>query len=185
MYPTLMEDSNGNQVAITYDDAVGLGTANTSSRINTIEDVRGNGSSDYTFTYTYLNLSDPFPHLTHISNRIGTSEWYNFTYTDNYSLKSPFGVQTYGTVPLLQSSEAAGIFTTYFSYDTTSATTSCSVSGTGTSGPGELTQVTTPYCGHLRWTYAQYTLATTLTYREVQYRYLSMSSGATETSIQL
>ena len=42
-YPTLMEDSNGNQVIITYKDGVGATWSNSSSRIATIEDVRGKG----------------------------------------------------------------------------------------------------------------------------------------------
>ena len=57
MYPTLMEDSNGNQVIIAYNAGVGVTWSNSSSRINTIEDVRGNGSADYSFTY---NSAMPF-----------------------------------------------------------------------------------------------------------------------------
>ena len=190
MYPTLMEDSNGNEILITYAPAYRTSIPNTSARISTIEDVRGNGSADYTFTYTYLSAGDEIPHLTGITNRIGTAENYSFTYTPSgpsaYNLTSPFGGQAYGNVNLLQSSTVTGIpLTTYFTYDTASSTSSCTSAGTGTSGPGELTQVTTPYCGHLRWTYAAYTLANTLTYREVQNRYLSMSSGAAETAITL
>ena len=167
-YPTLMEDSNGNQVIITYKKGAGTTWTNSSSRIATIEDVRGNGNADYTFTYN----TNSIPHLTGITNTIGTAEKYSFTYSATYGLTSPFGGQSYGNTTLLASSKATGLGTTsYFTYDTASATTSCSSPGTGTSGPGELTQVTTPYCGYLRWTYAQYTLSGT-TYNEVQNRYL-------------
>jgi hypothetical protein len=44
MYPTLVEDSNGNEVFINYNDGVGVTWPNSSSRISTIEDVRGNGA---------------------------------------------------------------------------------------------------------------------------------------------
>ncbi|HMD50302.1 MAG TPA: hypothetical protein VKG79_14430, partial [Bryobacteraceae bacterium] len=171
MYPTLMEDRNGNQVAITYDNGAGLATVNTSSRINTIEDVRGNGSADYTFTYTSLNVGDPFPHLTGITNSIQTGEKYSFVYSDS-SLISPFDhVTSFGTFAFLQSSTQRHMNPVTFAYDT--------------GGSGELDEVTVPYGGHLRWTYAPSTLANTLTYREVQNRYLSMSAGAAETLITL
>jgi RHS repeat-associated protein len=184
MYPTGMEDSNGNIVGIAYEQGVGVTWSNSSSRISAIEDVRGNGSADYSFTYN----TDAIPHLTGIFNNIGTAENYSFTYKEGYSLNSPFsGNPNFGTVALLASSTMTGIpLTTYFTYDTASATTSCSSPGTGTSGPGQLTQVTTPYCGHLRWTYTSTNeLLGMRYYNEVQNRFLSMSSGAAETEIQL
>ncbi len=72
MYPTLMEDSNGNEIIISYNAGVGVTWNNSSSRISTIEDVRGNGGADYRFTYS----ADSIPHLTGITNYIGTSETY-------------------------------------------------------------------------------------------------------------
>ena len=181
-YPTLIEDSNGNQIMITYKDGIGATWTNSSARISNIEEVRGKGTTDYTFTYN----RDAIPHLTGITNSIGTSENYSFTYLSNYTLTSPFNGQSYGTVTLLQSSERTGIpATTYFTYDTSSPTAACATSGTGTSGPGELTQLTAPYCAHIRWTYTDaYSLSGT-TYNEVQDRYLSTASGASETLIQL
>jgi hypothetical protein len=136
-YPTLIEDNNGNQIIITYYPGVGLGTSqsgaseyNTSSRIKTIEDVRGNGSPDYTFTYAFRNPTDLFPHLTGITNSIGTSENYSFSYADS-TLKSPFNGASYGTFAFQQSMTQTGIpLTTSFTYDST--------------GTGELDQVTTP-----------------------------------------
>jgi hypothetical protein len=178
-----MEDSNGNEVIITYNAGVGVTWGNSSSRISTIEDVRGNGAAGYTFTYN----ADAIPHLTGITNIIGTAEKYSFAYTENYSLDSPFNSsQNFGTVALLASSTVTGIpLTTYFTYDTTSATATCSSSGTGTSGPGQLTQVTTPYCGHIRWAYNSHSVSGTRSFYQVQFRYLSMSSGAAETTMQI
>ncbi len=186
LYPTVMEDSNGNQIFVNYNPGVGVTWNNSSSRISSIEDVRGYGSADYTFAY----YNDAIPHLKSITNTLGTSEKYGFAYTEGYALNSPFNGQNFNTVALLQSSAANSILsvplTTYFTYDTTSATSSCSSSGTGTSGPGQLTQVTTPYCGHLRWSYATTnTLSGSRTYNEVQNRFLSMASGVAETEIQL
>jgi RHS repeat-associated protein len=171
LYPTKIKDGNGNMVQIKYSPGVGQGVTNTSSRIATIEDVRGNGSADYTFTYTLLNPSDPFPHLTSITNSVGSSENYSFSYV-NSTLNSPFNGASYGTFAFQTSMTQTGVpLTTSFTYDS--------------AGSGELDQATTPYGGHLRWTYTPYTLANTLTYREVQYRYLSQASGASETSVQL
>jgi RHS repeat-associated protein len=181
-YPTLMEDSNGNQVIIAYKKGKGATWVNSSSRISTIEDVRGNGNADYTFTYN----TDSIPHLTGITNTIHTAEKYSFAYLSNYSLKSPFGGSSYGTMTVLESSKATGVnMTTYYTYDTAAATASCTSSGTGTSGAGELTQITTPYCGHLRWTYTTGSPLSGTTYNEIQNRYLSMTSGAAESEIEL
>ncbi|HTR35829.1 MAG TPA: RHS repeat-associated core domain-containing protein [Bryobacteraceae bacterium] len=172
MYPTLMEDTNGNQIVITYLAGFGSSQTNTSSRINTIEDVRGKGSSDYTFNYTVLNTGDPFPHLTHITNHIQSGEDVTLTYTSTaQALVSPFdGVTTYPAVYWLLTAKRPSLNPTSFTYDS--------------SGSGELDEMATPYGGHLRWSYTSYTLSG-VTQREVQNRYVSLSSGATETAIQL
>jgi RHS repeat-associated protein len=164
MYPTLMEDSNGNQTLLVYNDGVGTTWSNSSSRISTIEDVRGNGSPDYTFTYN----SDTIPHLTGITNTIQTAEKYTFTYAENQPLNSPFAPATgYGNWTFL-STVANGVpLTTSFTYDST--------------GTGELDQVTFPYGGHIRWAYGPFTYSGSRVLREVNGgRFLSMSAGATE-----
>ena len=165
-YPSLMEDSNGNQVIINYNAGVSATWTNSSSRIATIEDVRGNGLTDYTFTYN----TDLIPHLTTITNGIGTPENYSLAYTASSALISPFNSQNFGTFAFLQSVEVNGPnLTTSFAYDT---------SGGGTSGTGELLQMTTPYGGHLRWTYASETLSGSRTFREVYNRYLLMCASS-------
>ncbi len=65
MYPTLIEDSNGNQIILKNKYGVGVTQSNSSSRISTIMDVRGQGAADYTFSYN----SDAIPHLTGITYR--------------------------------------------------------------------------------------------------------------------
>jgi len=49
------------------------------------------------------------------------------------------------------------------------------------SGSGELGQVTLPYGGYLRWVYRTFTYVGSRTQREVQYRYLSKTSGVETT----
>ena len=75
--------------------------------------------------------------------------------------------------------------TTYFTYDTTSRNHHLHQFGHRHLRPGQLTQVTTPYCGHLRWAYNSHSVSGTRSFYQVQYRYLSMSSGAAETTMQI
>jgi hypothetical protein len=46
MYPMSMFDSNGNWISLTYNNGVGVPTANSSSRIYAIYDIRWNGAAD-------------------------------------------------------------------------------------------------------------------------------------------
>jgi hypothetical protein len=161
MYPTQMNDSNGNYLSVTYDGAQGVGGTNSSSRIIKVEDVRGNGAADYTFTYDLTH------HLSGIANSIGTAEKYTFGYATN-TLTSPFTPATgYGPWTFL-ASVANGIpLTTSFTYDS--------------SGSGELHNVTFPYLGSIRWAYGAFNYSGTRTQREVNGgRFLTMSAGATE-----
>jgi hypothetical protein len=57
-YPTLMQDANGNQVKIVYRPAIGQTTANTSARIQQIEDVRAPAHPAKTFEFQY-NTDSP------------------------------------------------------------------------------------------------------------------------------
>ena len=117
MYPTIIEDVSGNQIIITYDTGASLpdvllypyntgqwanSTPNTSSRIFTIDDVRGTcsgfrsvcnsnpGSKPITYQFTYDRTTYSIPHLTSVANTIGTSENYSFTYATT-PLQPPFG----------------------------------------------------------------------------------------------
>jgi RHS repeat-associated protein len=90
MYPTLIEDSNGNQITVQYLPGIGRTDANTSSRIASIEDARavsvGSGRQTYSFVYS----ADPLPRLLSVVALIPTGENYNFTYSTQ-PVKSPFG----------------------------------------------------------------------------------------------
>jgi hypothetical protein len=84
MYPTTMEDTNGNQILITYQPGAGYGGNDSGARITLIQDVRSGVTDSYTFSY----LGSP-AHLVSITNSLGTAENYTFNYAINY-LGSPF-----------------------------------------------------------------------------------------------
>ena len=79
LYPTLIEDSNGNQVTITYDIGTGATWSNSSGRITNITDVRG---SAYTFTYSVIMQNRTYVprYLTQITNNLSTGENITFNY---------------------------------------------------------------------------------------------------------
>lgn len=168
-YPTLMQDSNGNQVAIRYMPAIGTNTINTSARIKEIEDVRAvsnswGGTVAYrTFQFTYN--SDPIPHLTNITNNINTGEKYDFTYTGPVSLKSPFdGSNIPGVVSLLSNITVTGLGIGHtFEYTNIYA---------------ELTKVIFPYGGELRYVYSGFAYAGGHKLREITSRSLVKQPGA-------
>jgi hypothetical protein len=86
------------------------------------------------------------------------------------TLTSPFTPPTgYGTWTFLASVANNIPLTTSFTYSS--------------AGSGELTQVTFPYLGHLRWGYGPSSYSGTRTLREVNAgRFLSTASGAPETT---
>lgn len=59
-YPTLMEDTNGNQIAVRYYNGAGLLNANSSARIRQIEDVRAfGGPPSHTYDFNFSTDSTP------------------------------------------------------------------------------------------------------------------------------
>lgn len=167
MYPTLMQDSNGNQIIVRYQTGAGSGYTNTSARITTIEDVRalqGNPPATYTFTY---NTDSP-RHLTAITGAINTGENYHF-YLTGQALSEPFNNQPLGNTVTLQQVEIDANNTHHdFTYNAS----------------GELTKVVLPYQGYLRYDYTTTTYPNGLSYREVIRRYLS-KDGTSETQYPL
>jgi hypothetical protein len=159
LYPTIIEDTSGNQVIVTYDTGIGLPwavaiygaaavtTPNTSSRILTIDDVRAPHpftwsvtGTTYSFQYDRLNFATP--HLTSITNTIGTAENYAFTYAPT-TVTPPFGADPNfaGGGAQQLTTLRLGDYTNYlFAYDS--------------AGASELQQVTFPTGGVLKWDYA-------------------------------
>ena len=165
LYPTKMEDSNGNYIQIQYATSTGGGGINTSARIQYIIDSRSNGLSNvYTLQY---NTDTPIPHLTSITNSIQSAESYTFS-TAGQALQSPFDSSSFGTVTLLSGVTVTASNTAYgFQYST---------------GAAELTQVTTPASGTLGWGYRTFAYSSGISYREVNTRSMQpYSGGATYT----
>src|SRR5262249_29385127 len=127
LYPTLMQDWNGNNLAIHYAAGIGISGVDSSARITSIEDPRGS----HTFTYN----TDAIPHLTGIGNNINTAEAYSFSYGSQTltTPPSPFS-GTFGTATVLQTLSVTGLSISH---------------GFGYAGTGEMTQLTTPLGGVL------------------------------------
>ena len=86
---------------------------NSSSRIDQIEDVRAVSLGNYvTYQFNYNNDSG-VPHLTSITNGIGTSEGYNFYYYSAATLTSPWGAP-FGTATKMSSIAIAGVNLSYY-----------------------------------------------------------------------
>ena len=123
----------------------------------------------YNFTYN----SDPIPHLTGISNNVGTSESYTLT-TWGEAVVDPFTGTQFGSPALLAQVMVNGLnVATQFTY---------------WYGTGELTGAITPLGGQLAWGYRSYNYASSnRTYREVDERLMSAAipSGYQSWSINL
>jgi hypothetical protein len=89
LYPTIVEDSNGNQIIVTYMAGAGAGWNNSSARINTIEDTRsqpacGGQYCSYQFSYntTYAgSFGTTQYYLSGITSYVGTGENYTVDIT--------------------------------------------------------------------------------------------------------
>ena len=162
MYPTLMQDTNGNNITVVYEQASGATWTNSSARISTITDVRAtSGASTYQLSYTG---SSP-PHLSGISNSIGSGETYTLSFLTGQTLISPFASPPPSTTTAFLSSLAVIAGTYTFVHN----------------GSGELTKITLPYGGYLAYDYGTTTYSSGLSYREVTNRYLS-KDGSTQTT---
>ncbi|HXE64182.1 MAG TPA: hypothetical protein VN519_11620, partial [Bryobacteraceae bacterium] len=184
MYPTVIEDSAGNYISILYQAGAGVpgSLTNTSSRILRILDGRGvyypYCSCNVTYAFTYSTLgSDSMPHLSGITNYIGTGEYYNsFTYSASpVQVEPAFGADGSFSGVMARQLTAVVLPTagTYsFWYD----------GGFGSqTGASELTQVTFPFGGHLAWDYASATYAGSRLLREVKTRYLAADAAGSTT----
>jgi RHS repeat-associated protein len=164
MYPTLLEDSNGNQVAIHYANGMGVSWVDSSARMTSIQDVRTavNPKGNTTFTFAYQTGTNNIPRLTKVTNAINSQDSFTLSYTSTV-LSDPFGKGvSFGWFDVLNGiTNDATSLTTQFTYDTVSA--------------GELVQVTFPFGGHIRWQYGTAAYSQTAL-REVTNRYLQWDS---------
>ena len=161
-YPTIIQDANGNQVQVQYLAGNGALTANSSARIDQIFDFRSGGNATYTFSWASL------PYASSITNSIGLGAESWVFYLGTATQVSPFDGSSFGTRQVLNS------LSTYYQvglqYNFTYNTS------------GELTSVTLPRGGKLRWGYRSFTYPGSRTLREVLYRYLTKATGAAETT---
>ncbi|WP_162180005.1 RHS repeat-associated core domain-containing protein [Bryobacter aggregatus] len=162
-YPTKIYDRHGNYVKIQYKPQIGGGTANTSARIDFIDDIRSTAPNSYQ-TYRFTYNSDSIPHLTGIANTISTGEAYTFTYSASATLYEPFGSTAKGSFVKLASLTQNGVNLAH-SFESNSS--------------GELTKVIYPYGGELRWNYGTQNFASSMRIRVVTSRDFLKVSGAT------
>ena len=167
IYPTVMEDTNGNQISIAYNPGMSLTAANSSGRINYIQDVRAGGCGmpnlcTYNFTYDLSAPTQVLPHLTQITNDIASGETYTFSSVAE-TLQSPFAATSFGSSKFLQSVTNGINLSTQFAYTPDNS--------------GGLAKVTMPYGGYLRWVYIDGVHPGSRTQMEVSARYLPKTGG--------
>jgi RHS repeat-associated protein len=141
-------------------------TANTSSRILVIGDVRAvgfsyGGATVATYSFAYDHQDYVIPHLTSFGNEVGTSERGGpFTYT-SVTQEPPFGTDAnYGSAVQLLTTVPLGPLQPYhFAYDT--------------AGAGELASVIFPYGGEISWNYDSFQYIGSRTLREVGGRFVA------------
>ncbi|MGA2136150.1 MAG: hypothetical protein ABSH50_27995, partial [Bryobacteraceae bacterium] len=166
MYPTAVEDSNGNQIITHYMPGAGANWNDSSARIMSIEDARAvqytdSGTGDllyHSYAFSYTTGSNGLSYLSSITNYVGTPENYSFTINQGQPIYSPNGA-SYGTTSLLAGFTFTGLGYSYnFTYDTTLK-------------DGDLIEAQFPQGGYLSWTYTNCAYGSETT-REVQNRYL-------------
>ncbi len=163
-YPTVMEDTNGNQILISYAAGVGVSWTNSRARITSIADVRATDPQGVYYTYQFTYNSGNVPHLTSISNSVGTGENYSFSYYSAGTLYDPFAETSYGSVSFLQSATVTANSTNYAFYYDDSITTPTS---------GDLTELVLPYGAYLIYTYSSVTYSGSRIQKEIVERSLS------------
>jgi RHS repeat-associated protein len=157
-YPTLMQDTNGNQITMNYAAGSGVGYANSSGRITQIWDVRGS----YTFTYTTCS-QDPTPKLTQITNNFSSGEAYTFAYDCGVALIAPFDSVPHGTESQLRE----------ITHTPTGLKHNLEYQLSGSSYTGELRKITLPYGGYFRYVYGETAFQGNRNLRAVEQRILS------------
>ena len=170
MYPTLIQDSNGNQVALQYKSGTGTDWPNSSARIDWIQDIRTptGGHHTYEFSYGQQDSSiEAIQHLNTIRNYIQTNENYDFYTLINRALTSPFTQTTFPfTTTVLQEVRVSG-------YGSNTAPRYQFLHDYSTE---ELTKVTLPTGANLEWDYKAALFISNRKMREVSHRYLTASA---------
>jgi hypothetical protein len=156
LYPTKIQDSNGNYITIGY------ANGNTSARLLSIMDARNGTQNGYGFQY---NTDSPVPHLIGIGGPLKTSESYTLTYTNGVALQSPFDSSSFGAATTLTSVTVTALPTNPYVFQYSP-------------GTAELTKVTTPAGGTLGWAYRTFAYSSGYSYREVTTRSMQQTPSA-------
>ena len=173
MYPTLIQDSNGNQVSLQYKSGAGTDWPNSSARIDWIQDIRSAPAGHHTYEFSYGKQDatiEAIQHLNTIRNNISTNENYDFYTLINRALTSPFTQATLPfTTTVLQEVRVSG-------YGSNTAPRYQFVHDFSTE---ELTKVILPTGGTLEWDYKAALFVSNRNLREVSHRYLTASADGT------
>ena len=144
---------------VTYAAGIGHSDLNTSSRIATIRDAHSGNSQNPTYTLVYNH--DATPHLEQVNNAKGVVV--RLDYTSPQALHSPFQGEVEGQPGTVVSIEAITDRTTSLKHTFLYSSSSTA----------ELAQVTTPFGGHIRWSYGNETLNDGNNTRVVSSRFLA------------
>jgi RHS repeat-associated protein len=184
LYPTIVEDSNGNQIIITYMAGAGAGWNNSSSRITSIQDSRLLLGPSYQFSYSGAHLPDGMTayYLSSIASYVGTPENYTVNIAPENALYAPNNsTSAFSTAGLLESVTATGPpgytslgYSWSFSYEQPPGIT---CSQPPCLGDGSLTEVRLPQGGSLQWSYSPFVYMSTTTLWEVASRTLQSAVG--------
>ncbi|QEE27298.1 RHS repeat-associated core domain-containing protein [Terriglobus albidus] len=148
MYPTLIQDSNGNQIEVRYAAGNGETATNTSGRPIEIFDARsGDGGPSYNFEY-----ADGEAYITSITSNVGTHESYTFVF-DHVAVTSALTGDGFLSRQLSRITLASGQRYA-FAYNL----------------HGELVSATLPHGGTISWTYTTFTYSDGRQVREIQSR---------------
>ncbi|WP_263385931.1 RHS repeat domain-containing protein [Granulicella arctica] len=157
MYPTLIQDTNGNQIVVSYLAGIGQTGSNSSGRISQIQDARAGFAGDGQFSYIFMYSSGQLPRLHSIVNTVGSLENYSFSYVQQ-QVSSPFAEANSVSIQvtmLASVTDGTGL-KHIFEYNL----------------HGELTQGQKPQGGVLGWDYRTYSFHNGRAIREVSSRSL-------------
>jgi hypothetical protein len=158
LYPTMIQDTNGNRILIGYMQGAGSAKPNSSSRMQEIEDIQAVETPAGRRTYSFIYSKDEYPHLMAIASHIDKGNSYRFSYAIQ-QLCSPFGNSDLGAVSTLVGIEVSPGMKFSFAYNEY----------------GELTESIIPSGGYFRWGYNTVSFAQGRKIREVVRRSIAFS----------
>jgi hypothetical protein len=109
LYPTVVEDSNGNQIIVSYMAGAGVSWNNSNARISTIEDTRAAPAYQFSYSSTAGQDGTTIYYLSSIASNVGTPENYAVNIAPGQPLYSPDNsYQAFTTGGMLEGVTATG-----------------------------------------------------------------------------